>query len=237
LVRGTNNNTVVLTSVISTTYVSAGTTSSSSHTGAIVGGVAGGVVILSLTALFFWFCVRKRKRDEFDGDFDPDHVVASSPTNDIDPTLPHLDTENTPYAYNSYDGIAPYDHPDTTEMPVPQYLVPDTVAAIERSDEEFGYSLSCATAPPSYSGHSQTPSFPNTLDNFRNTSRSGSNTPGNIPSSKERETAIERRRPNRANEGYDRIQRSAVGVTQHQDGRRALLSYINNGIKRGIPPS
>ncbi|KAI0338850.1 hypothetical protein BDW22DRAFT_682375 [Trametopsis cervina] len=51
---------------------------SPSHTGPIVGGVVGGLVGLLALALLAFFCVRrhKRRKDEFDGDFDPDRVTG-----------------------------------------------------------------------------------------------------------------------------------------------------------------
>ncbi|KAL5482697.1 hypothetical protein ACEPAI_9291 [Sanghuangporus weigelae] len=47
----------------------------SSNTGAIVGGVVGGVAGLAALVLLVWFCLRRRKRNDFDGDFDPDAVA------------------------------------------------------------------------------------------------------------------------------------------------------------------
>ena len=58
-----------------------GSGSGKSHTGAIVGGVVGGVVglaLLGLLGLWAFRRYRKQKRleDFFDGNFDPDRVVA-----------------------------------------------------------------------------------------------------------------------------------------------------------------
>jgi hypothetical protein len=232
LVRGTNINTVVLTSVISPTYISGSTTSSSPHVVAIAGGVAGGVVGLSLIALLFWFCVRKLRRD------DSNRVIVTSPTRD--PTLLHLDMEEvSPYIYDSHDGVAPRNHPDTTEMPVPQHLAYDMV---ERSDEQSGILRPLpGSATPDRSGFSQNSPFPDTLDDLRRPSRSESNALGNVPLDKEGlgEAAIERRWSNRANEGYDRMHASgrAGDVIQHQDGGRVPFDYIHDEPQREIPPS
>lgn len=47
---------------------------SSNNTAAIVGGVVGGIAGLAALILLLWFCRRRSKRDEFDGNFDPDRV-------------------------------------------------------------------------------------------------------------------------------------------------------------------
>lgn len=92
--------------------------SSSSHTGAIVGGVVGGVVGAAiLAALLFFFCRRRRQRDEFDGNFDPDRVVGLS--GDNRGTLPDIDlaADNiTPYNYTPGRGGGP-----GVGMPVPSH--------------------------------------------------------------------------------------------------------------------
>lgn len=48
--------------------------SGTSNIGAIVGGVVGGIAALAILALLLFFCMRKRRKDEFDGNFDPAHV-------------------------------------------------------------------------------------------------------------------------------------------------------------------
>lgn len=68
---------------------------SSSNTGAIAGGIAGGVVAvvaLIIVGLFFWR--RNRRRDEFDGNFDPDRVVRHAGHTDL------AGAEVTPYQYD-----------------------------------------------------------------------------------------------------------------------------------------
>ncbi|KAF9219830.1 hypothetical protein BS17DRAFT_882629 [Gyrodon lividus] len=71
--------------------------SSSSHTAAIVGGVVGGVVGIALLILFIFCIRRKSKKDDFDGDFDPDRVIGHSTGGGG--TLPQVDLsdEVTPY--------------------------------------------------------------------------------------------------------------------------------------------
>ncbi|KAF8815246.1 hypothetical protein BYT27DRAFT_6734866 [Phlegmacium glaucopus] len=63
-------------------------TSSGSHTGAIVGGAVGGIAVLIILAALVFFCLRKRRKDEFDGNFDPAHVSSVKGGGG---TLPHID--------------------------------------------------------------------------------------------------------------------------------------------------
>lgn len=71
--------------------------SSKSHTGAIVGGVVGGVGGALLLAVLVFLLFRRRRRDDFDGNFDPDRVGGGG-------TLPHIDLAGAddvePYTYN-----------------------------------------------------------------------------------------------------------------------------------------
>ncbi|KAJ7830008.1 hypothetical protein B0H14DRAFT_2593644 [Mycena olivaceomarginata] len=66
------------------------TTAATNHTGAIAGGVVGGVALLLLLAVLVWALLRRarerRKRAEFDGNFDPGRTTAGA-----GPTLPQLD--------------------------------------------------------------------------------------------------------------------------------------------------
>ncbi|KIK92086.1 hypothetical protein PAXRUDRAFT_148082, partial [Paxillus rubicundulus Ve08.2h10] len=102
--------TVFVTTTFATvvpTIVDAPTSSGSSNTNlaAIIGGTVGGVVGLVIFALFL-FCIRKRsKKDEFDGDFDPDRVVGHSTGGG---TLPQVDLTDDvtpfPQQYGDYGG-------------------------------------------------------------------------------------------------------------------------------------
>ena len=97
------------------------TDSSSSHTGAIVGGVVGGVAGLAILATVVFFLLRRRRyKDDFDGNFDPDRVVGLSGTNHG--TLPDVDlaADNiTPYNYT------PGGQPQNgLSMPLPQHTPP-----------------------------------------------------------------------------------------------------------------
>ncbi|KAF8126270.1 hypothetical protein EV363DRAFT_1418818 [Boletus edulis] len=92
---------VIVTSTVPevvTTSISSNTGTTSSHnTGIIVGAVVGGVIGVALVALLL-FCIRKRARkDEFDGNFDPDRVVGHADVGGG--TLPQVDLadEVTPF--------------------------------------------------------------------------------------------------------------------------------------------
>lgn len=95
----TVTSTRVITSVVTPTTIGDNTTSStsSSHTGAIVGGVIGGVAALAIIAaiLLWWFRRRSRKED-FDGNFDPDRIESNGRHQ---PDLDLVGHEVTPYQY------------------------------------------------------------------------------------------------------------------------------------------
>jgi hypothetical protein len=70
--------------------------SKSSNTGAIVGGVAGGIAAIAAAIIIFLFCWRRnRRREEFDGNFDPDRVVRHAGHTDL------AGAEVTPYHYEA----------------------------------------------------------------------------------------------------------------------------------------
>lgn len=77
----------------------------SSHTGAIVGGVVGGIVVLALLLIGGMWLYRRRKQDDFDGNFDPDRVVARDSLRRggrgeaPDLLAPGADAEAHPYTY------------------------------------------------------------------------------------------------------------------------------------------
>lgn len=212
--------------------------SSSSNTAAIAGGTVGGVVGLALIALILWFCIRKRKRDDFDGDFDPDRVVAASPGRD--PTLPRLDMDVTPYSYDPNDGAAVN---DTNVRPVYDMA--------QRSDGSAGFLLAGAARsqtppfsdyqgnltsttgshyPPSSSGHGLLGAMAG--DHRDAPSRSSPNAFGAMVSSKEREATMDKRRMYVANEGF-----RSGDVVQHQDGGRVQVDRAFEEPQREIPPS
>jgi len=90
------NGQIYTTTVGFTTTIPAGTVvtassiatvrSSNTNTGAIVGGVVGGVAGLLLLVLLAILCLRRRRRHEFDGNFDPANITSSGGG-----TLPKID--------------------------------------------------------------------------------------------------------------------------------------------------
>lgn len=99
--------TVIQTSSVVTANPNASNNSKSSsspdHTGAIVGGVVGGVVALAALILLFWFCRRRRKADDFDGNFDPDRVVAARGSTGVGRDDLLEGAQVTPYSYSPGD--------------------------------------------------------------------------------------------------------------------------------------
>ncbi|OCH91619.1 hypothetical protein OBBRIDRAFT_516359 [Obba rivulosa] len=85
---------------------------SSSHTGAIVGGVVGGIAGLAALALVLYFFCRRRKRNDFDGNFDPDRVVGLSGAGGA--TLPRIDLAGA-------DEVEPYQYTPTGYTSGPSY--------------------------------------------------------------------------------------------------------------------
>ncbi|KAI9443568.1 hypothetical protein H4582DRAFT_1925773 [Lactarius indigo] len=93
------NGQVVTTTIQSTIIVTpsaASSSGSSSNTGAIVGGIVGGIAGLVAILLIGLFCWRRnrRRRDDFDGNFDPDRVVRHTGHTDL-----AGGAEVTPYSY------------------------------------------------------------------------------------------------------------------------------------------
>lgn len=87
---------MVITTTLRSTIiiVPTGSSSKSSNTGAIAGGVAGGVAAIAAIIIIFLFCWRRnRRREEFDGNFDPDRVVRHGGHTDL------AGAEATPYSY------------------------------------------------------------------------------------------------------------------------------------------
>lgn len=88
--------TLVVTTVVTPT-VSASSGSSRSHSssaGAIAGGVVGGIIGLGALFLLFWWCRRRSRKEDFDGDFDPDRVTRGGRTGEFD-----LAGDITPYPF------------------------------------------------------------------------------------------------------------------------------------------
>ena len=106
--RTTNSdgNTVTVTAAteVATNNPNFRSSNGTDNTAAIVGGVVGGVVGIAALVLVLWFCRRRRRRDEFDGNFDPDRVGTGRGKADLFgiPGLGGMGTgaEVTPYSYN-----------------------------------------------------------------------------------------------------------------------------------------
>lgn len=120
--------------VITTSISSSTGGSSSNNTGLIVGAVVGGVAGITILA-FLLFCIRRRARkDEFDGNFDPDRVVGH--TDGGGGTLPNVDLadEVTPFPQ-------PYTDQGSSSMRQygkPPYIpVPSSFAASGHASTEF----------------------------------------------------------------------------------------------------
>ncbi|KAI9509464.1 hypothetical protein F5148DRAFT_755957 [Russula earlei] len=97
LLVSTEANGVVVTTTIRSTIIIVPSTapSSSSNTGAVVGGAAGGVAGLLIIFFIGLFCWRRnRRREDFDGNFDPDRVVRHVGHTDL------AGAEVTPYSYD-----------------------------------------------------------------------------------------------------------------------------------------
>ncbi|KAG2356024.1 hypothetical protein BDR07DRAFT_1424488 [Suillus spraguei] len=82
--------TIVVTTETSTIPVptSSPVNNNSSNTSTIVGGVIGGIVAIALLTLLIFCSLRRRRRDEFSGNFDPYYII-SHPSGDR--TLPQVD--------------------------------------------------------------------------------------------------------------------------------------------------
>ena len=97
--RSTEADGLVVTTTLQSTIIIVPTGSSSSkssNTAAIAGGVAGGIAALAIAIIIFLFCWRRnRRREEFDGNFDPDRVVRHAGHTDL------AGAEVTPYHYEA----------------------------------------------------------------------------------------------------------------------------------------
>jgi len=251
VVVGTSNGVVYTQTIVSTSYSTPtgaadnGGSSSSAPTGAIVGGVVGGIAALAIISFLLWYCVRKRKRDEFDGNFDPDRVVGGSPGRDVD-----LDV--APYIYNPDEsgvhGQGPgmpvaqqsgYDMSQRTGAPAAFVggmagITPSQYSHSQYSDPHGNHTSTSGSHYASTSPQQSISGMPS--NDFRNVSPGPSlATTGTIPSAKEREMASDRRRLYLAN---DEAEGSGAAVMQHQDGGRVPLDRTPEEEQpHEIPPS
>jgi len=211
---------------------------------------------LAAVSILLWYCIRKRKQDDFDGNFDPDRVVGTSPSGAG--TLPQLDLDVAPYTYNpAGNAAAPFDYNNQApQMPMPQH---SGYAMSQRADAPMAFGAGDAATAAQYS-HSQYSDpqgnrtstsgshYPQTspehslvavpANDFRNISPGPSlGTTGTIPSAKEREMALDRRRMYVNGDDVDPGSGSG-GVIQHQDGGRVRLDRTpEDRVHMEIPPS
>ncbi|KAG1850026.1 hypothetical protein C8R48DRAFT_727945 [Suillus tomentosus] len=229
--------TVVVTTEISTTTsipvsTSPSTTNNSSNTGAIVGGVVGGIALILILGLLFFCLRRRRRRDEFDGNFDPDRVV-SHPSGGG--TLPQVDlgdeTEITPYpdhagSMRQY-GESPFLAAGGAAAAVP--AINRTTSPLSSPSQYSDTVTSPSEGYPSQGfirpGPGQYPQgAPNIVSNTSSSSRA----------MKEREAAAGRQGLGLATQ--QEVDGEGSGVVQHQDAGRAH-SEEEAGEPRDVPPA
>jgi len=210
----------------------------------------GGIAALAIISFLLWYCVHKRKRDEFDGNFDPDRVVGGSPGRDVD-------IDVTPYSYNPDEaGTGGYNN-QAPVMPMPQHsghamsqrigapaafaggmaaVTPSQYSHSQYSDPHANHTSTSGSHYPTTSPQQSIYGMPGT--DFRNVSPGPSlatTGTGTIPSAKEREMASDKRRLYLANEEGEG--NSGAGVLQHQDGGRVPLDRTAEEHPNEIPPS
>jgi len=214
----------------------------------------GGVVVLAVIAILLWYCVRKRRDDDFDGNFDPDRVVGTSPGRAA--TLPRLDLDVAPYSYNpagSGATVTDYRNSQAPQMPVPQHsgynmsqkaaapaafraegavVPPGQYAQTQYSDPPGNRTSTTGSHYPTSPEHSLV-GVP--MNDFRNSSPGPSlGTSGTVPSAKEREMS----RTMFVASGDGDTGSGSGGVIQHQDGGRVRLDRTpEERPQMEIPPS
>lgn len=137
------------------------TRTSSSHTGAIVGGIVGGIAGLAvLSLLLLWWYRRKNRKEDFDGNFDPDRIISDGRHQDDLDLVGH---EIHPFDYAPNQEMA-QQHPS-----VPSFLTGGLAGAgagagaaalqTQRNYPPAPYSTSGASAPSTYSQPMSDPAF------------------------------------------------------------------------------
>ena len=202
----------------------------SSNTGAIAGGVVGGAVgILALIMIIFFLLRRHKRKDEFDGNFDPDRLdperLGGSATRPG--TMPHVDlvgAEVTPYQYLS--DPAPQkgyqQHPQMGQRPGMQAPVMGGAGygTSDNRSSTTGSHYPTTITDPSVGG----------MRDFRGPSPGVSlGTTGTLPSSKERESTTE---------GMLRIANGENGEGGSGQGGGVMFQHRDGGrIPEEVPPS
>lgn len=215
----------------------------------MIGGIAGLAII---AALLWWFFRRRAKRDEFDGDFDPDRVTRQTGTGDLD-LDDGADTRVDPFTTGAAAGVRgpTFPEPDMSQHAGysagyggPGGYAPSNLASSMRTSSppqsaydphNYGFA---GVMPSQYVGgqygqspyapgpHGPSPSPPTT-------SAGSSGSPGELPNphsasgaSSQGRSAKERERLRLANAVPE--DEEAGPVVQHRDGGR---------VNSEIPPS
>jgi hypothetical protein len=204
----------------------------SSNTGAIVGGVAGGIAVLLvilITGLFYWR--RSRRRDDFDGNFDPDRVIRHAGDADL-----AGGAEVTPYHYEPGVG-RPMSGPSS-----PTYSANGSMRQYRESQSLLGGNVFAGVAPTATSGSHYAPTssdgasaHPESSGHGRSSSlgSSGIAQPYRPMSTKEREVLRQRG----DGLGLATAPEEAEGdIIQHSDGGR-IPEHVPPSQPQEIPPS
>ncbi|KAG1873961.1 hypothetical protein F4604DRAFT_1925527 [Suillus subluteus] len=222
--------TIIITIEISTTTSipvstsSSSSTNNSSNTGPIVGGVVGGIAAIAIFALLIFCLRRRRRRDEFDGNFGPDRVI-SQPSGGG--TLPQVDlgeeNEITPYTGH---GSSMRQYGESPFLPAGAAAGAAAAASTNRTTLPLSspsqYSDTATTAAEGY------PSQGFIRPGLGLYPQGGPN----MYSTKEREAASGRQGQGLATQ--QEVDGEGSGVVQHQDAGRV---HSEEGEPRDIPPA
>lgn len=204
-----------------------------SNTGAIIGGVAGGIatlIVFLIIGLFYWR--RNRRRDDFDGNFDPDRVVRHAGDADL-----AGGAEVTPYHYEPGAG-GPMSGPSS-----PTFSADSSMRQYRESQSLLGGNVFAGVAPTATSGSHYAPTssdgasaHPESSGHGRSSSlgSSGIAQPYRPMSTKEREAMRQRG----DGLGLATAPEEVEGdVIQHSDGGRLPEPVPPPSQAREIPPS
>ena len=224
---------IVTTTIRSTIIVvpTSPSSGSSSNTGAIIGGVAGGIAALLgilIIGLFYWR--RNRRRDDFDGNFDPDRVVRHAGDADL-----AGGAEVTPYHYEP--GVGHTSGPSS-----PTFSADSSMRQYRESQSLLGGNVFAGAAPTATSGSHYAPTssdgasaHPDSSGHGRSSSlnSSGIGQPYQPMSTKEREAMRQRGDGLGLATAHEEVEGDVI---QHSDGGR-LPDTVPPTQAREIPPS
>lgn len=227
---------MIVTTTIRSTIIIVPTAPSSggggSSTGAVIGGVAGGVaalLVIFIIGLFYWR--RNRRRDEFDGNFDPDRVVRHAGDADL-----AGGAEVTPYHYEPGVG-GPMSGPSS-----PTFSADSSMRQYRESQSLLGGNVFAGAVPTATSGSHYAPTssdgasaHPESSGHGRSSSlgSSGIGQPYRPMSTKEREAMRQRG----DGLGLATAPEEVEGdIIQHSDGGRIAELALPSQAQE-IPPS